>query len=162
MPMLEDEALEPKLEKMRERFVKIHADAKKANLEIGKEKKEKLSKLFKEVERTGVPLSAFKAEMTMLDHVDNAKGVRAKVVADDDTLKLEAFDRLTVLAKAGMPLFDSAEQKTIKANAKKRPPPDDDEDKGGKGDEDKGDGEVVDMAERREKAAAASASPALQ
>jgi hypothetical protein len=124
---IEDEQLGPKLERWRNRWSSADNDAKKKNLDVAAEKKGRKSKILEEVERAGIPLDAFKAEMRMLDHADKAKGVRADVVEADDKLVLEAFDRLTVLAETPLPLFDTATKAEIKANAKKRPPEDKDD-----------------------------------
>lgn len=124
---VEDEALKPKLEKWRSRYTSANNDARKRNLDTAAEKKGRIQKIYDEVERAGIPLTAFKNEMKMLDHADKARGVRADVVAEDDRLATEAFDRLTVLAEEALPLFDKATISEIKSNAKKRPPEDDDE-----------------------------------
>lgn len=154
---LEDEALQPKLERWRERWTKADGEAKKANLEAGKVKKEKQAKIKSEAERAGIPVAAFIKEMTLLDHVDKAKGVREDVIADDDTLKLEAFDRLTVLSKSALPLFDAATVKEMKKNAAKRPPPEDEEDTAEKSEKAGDDGKVVSLRGGEGDAASASA-----
>lgn len=146
---IEDEALQPKLEKWRNRWVSAGNDAKKKNLDIAAEQKGRKKKIMEEVERAGIPLDAFKSEMTMLDHADKAKGVRADVVDGDDKLSLEAFDRLTVLSETALPLFDKATISEIKANAKKRPPEDVEDEPEAK---DEDDGKVVAFGKEKEAA----------
>lgn len=132
---LTDDALLKKLNKWRGTWVRSDSKAKAANLAAGAEKKKTRDGVLAEVKRAGIPVAAFKAEMTMLDHADKARTHRDKIVqkaerddaSEADQEVLLAFDRLTVLDESTLPLFEAATKAEIERNAKEAATPEDDE-----------------------------------
>ena len=117
MAMDEDE-FKKKVDGFRSRYTKIVNDAKKANLETGAEKAEKMTALFVQVKKLGIPLGAFKDTMTTMDHHDKAMTKREDVVDAEDEERLNHYDRLLyVMQPEILPLFDAATRGEIKRNA---------------------------------------------
>jgi len=110
-----DDDLKKKLAKWRSSWVSSDAEAKKANLEAGKIKKEARDRVVGEVESAGVSVKAFREKMVELDHLDKAMGKRGTI---EDTVVLQEFDRLTVLDESTLPLFDAATKAEIEKNAR--------------------------------------------
>lgn len=140
--------------KLRDRWTKAEGEARKANLEAGKVKKEKTLGILTAAAKLGYKPKEFRKFMTTLNHADQAKGVREDVVAADDADFLNAYDKLMVTHGGALPLFETAEIKEMKANAVKPRSSDDEGDEEAETEE-ADDGKVVSIKQPKEIAASA-------
>lgn len=118
MKVLDADELAKKFERWRPRYVTAVNTAAQENRLTAKRKKEIIDKLKAEVDRAGEDVAAFAKGMLFLDHIDDAMNVRSDMIEAEDTDKLMAFDRQMTAYGAGLPLFDAATVKEMKANAK--------------------------------------------
>ena len=102
----------------REKWKKAHDKAKGENLEVGARKSETIKAILKEVNRAGISSKGFKMQMTLLDHVDSAKGVLDKVRGADDADLMGTFAQLTFQTETALPLFEAADQREMRAAIK--------------------------------------------
>lgn len=109
------DALRKKAVAWRKRWKRIVDEAKAANLETGRQKKDSLEGILAEAERAGIERKAFKLVMKKCDHLDNAEGVRNDI--EEDAI-LATFDKMQ-LALELPGLEAEPEEKTDKKSRRK-------------------------------------------